>query len=62
MTVQLEFVGHACFRVWEDGRPSIVMDPFSHEKCELEFDGVRLKADTVIVSSLTDAAHDNVNR
>ena len=60
MTVQLEFVGHACFRLWEDGRPSIVMDPFSHWKTELVDDGFRLDADTVIVSSLTDPAHDHV--
>ena len=60
MTVQLEFVGHACFRLWEDGRPSIVMDPFSHLKAELFDDGFRLDADTVIVSSLTDPAHDHV--
>ena len=61
MSVQLEFVGHACFRLWEDGRPTIVMDPFGHEECELEDDGFRLDAETVIVSSLTDPAHDNVN-
>jgi len=61
MSVQLEFVGHACFRLWEDGRPTIVMDPFHHKKCELQDDGFRLNADTVIVSSLTDPAHDNVN-
>ena len=60
MTVQLEFVGHACFRLWEDGRPTIVMDPFSHEKTELVDDGFRLKTETVIVSSLTDPAHDHV--
>ena len=36
------------------------MDPFGHEKCELEDDGFRLDAETVIVSSLTDPAHDNV--
>ncbi len=60
MPVQLEFVGHACFRLWEDGRSTIVMDPFGHEKCELEDDGFRLDAETVIVSSLTDPAHDNV--
>ncbi len=61
MSVQLEFVGHACFRIWEGGRPTIVMDPFSHEKCDLEDDGFRLEADTIIVSSLTDPAHDNVH-
>ena len=60
MSIELEFIGHACFRLWEDGRPTILMDPFSHEKCELPDDGFRLETDTVIVSSLTDPAHDHV--
>ena len=60
MSVELEFVGHACFRLWEDGRPTIVMDPFSHVQCRLPDDGFRLDAETVIVSSLTDAAHAHV--
>jgi L-ascorbate metabolism protein UlaG (beta-lactamase superfamily) len=60
-TVQLEFVGHACFRLWQDDHPSIVMDPYTHEVLELPDDGFRLEADTVIVSSLTDTAHDNVD-
>ena len=60
MSVELEFVGHACFRLWEDGKPTIVMDPFSHWKTELPDDGFRLDADTVIVSSLTDPVHDYV--
>lgn len=60
MSVQLEFVGHACFRLWEDGRPMIVMDPYALEVAQLEDDGSRLDSDTVIVSSLTDDAHSNV--
>ena len=60
MSVGLEFVGHACFRLWEDGRPTIIMDPYSHEETKLEDDGSRLDAHTVIVSSLTDAAHANI--
>jgi len=60
MTLELEFVGHACFRLWEDGRPSIVMDPFTHSAVKIPDTGARLDADTVIVSSLTDAGHDNV--
>ena len=60
MSVQLEFVGHACFRLWLDGRPVIVTDPYNHETVGLPDDGRRLEADTVIVSSLTDPAHDNV--
>ena len=60
MSLQLEFIGHACFRLWEDGRPTIVMDPYSPKEVQLENDGTRLDADTVIVSSLTDTAHSNV--
>ena len=60
MSVQLEFVGHACFRLWENGRPTIVMDPYQHAETKLDDDGTRLESDTVIVSSLTDVAHSNV--
>jgi len=59
-SIQLEFVGHACFRLWQDGRPTIVMDPYTHAPLKIADDGLRLEADTVIVSSLTDAGHDNV--
>ena len=60
MSIQLEFVGHACFRIWEEGRPKILMDPYDHEVVGVPDDGTRLDAETVIVSSLTDEAHDNV--
>ena len=60
MSLQLEFIGHACFRLWEDGKPTIVMDPYSPKEVLLEDDGTCLDADTVIVSSLTDTAHSNV--
>ena len=60
MAVQLEFVGHACFRLWENGRPVLVTDPFRYKTLRLPDPGTRLEADTVIVSSLTDDAHDNV--
>jgi len=60
MSLQLEFIGHACFRLWENGRPSLVMDPYLHSALKLPDDGTRLDADTVIVSSLTDNGHDNV--
>jgi len=58
MSVQLEFVGHACFRVWQDGRPVLLLDPFTPKALGLE-DNLTLAAEMVIVSSLTDAAHDN---
>jgi len=60
MSMQLEFVGHACFKLWEDGKPKIVMDPWEHGVVQVEDDGFRLDGDTVIVSSLTDDAHNNV--
>ncbi len=60
MSVQLEFVGHACFRLWENGAATIVTDPYNHGPARLEDDGSRLDAETVIVSSLTDEAHNNV--
>ena len=29
MGVNIEWVGHACFRIWRDVGPVIVTDPFS---------------------------------
>ena len=58
MTVQLEFVGHACFRLWQDGKPTVLMDPYHSETLHLDGE-LKLEAGTVIVSSLTDPAHDN---
>lgn len=31
MAVNIEWVGHACFRIWRDGGPVIVTDPFSSD-------------------------------
>lgn len=59
MPVSVEFVGHACFRIWIDGRPSIVTDPYPPARLGLP-PLAPLAADTVIVSSLTDAAHSAV--
>jgi hypothetical protein len=61
MSVQLEFVAHACFRLWQDGRPAIVMDPVTFSELKLPDTGVAVTADTVIVSSLTDPAHSNLS-
>ena len=60
MTVRLEFVGHACFRILEERRPTLVTDPFSLTIAGLPNDDLSLDGDIVIVSSLTDLAHDNV--
>ena len=64
MAVNLEWVGLACFRLWEDGGSAIAMDPYDSaclaEPCGLEDHTIlslRLQADTLIVSSLTDKAH-----
>ena len=70
MAVNIEWVGLSCFRVWRDGGPVIVMDPFNPaelmnfglfpgETSTLEKpDEKRLiEGNTVIVSSLTDIAH-----
>ena len=60
MSVNIEFIGHACFRVWCEGGPVVVMDPY--DPAELEKYGLPkgsrpIEGDTVIVSSLTDPAH-----
>ena len=60
MAVHLQWIGMACFRIWEDDTPAIAMDPYTPESIGLVDDGKRLNADTVIVSSLTDVAHANV--
>ncbi len=62
MPVNIEWVAHACFRVWRDGGPVVVMDPYT--RSELEKHGLpratpSLEGDTVICSSLTDLAHGN---
>ena len=59
MPVNIEWVGHACFRVWRDGGPVIVMDPYTLEEVGLPEDGRTVEGDTVIVSSLEDRAHGN---
>ena len=58
MSVNVEWVGHACFRIWRDGGPVIVTDPYTPEECGLPDDN-SLEGDTVIVSSLDDRAHGN---
>src|SRR5579871_2325206 len=60
MTVQLEFVAHACFRLWQDGKPFLVMDPFSPAELKIPDSGIKLETETVICSSLTDPAHSNM--
>jgi L-ascorbate metabolism protein UlaG (beta-lactamase superfamily) len=59
MSIQIEFIGHACFRLWVDGRPRLMTDPFHHADLKIPDDGRRYETDIVIVSSLTDDSHNN---
>lgn len=59
MTLQVEFIGHACFRLWVDGRPRVMTDPYHPSDLKIPDDGRRFPVDTVIVSSLTDNSHNN---
>ena len=56
MAVNIEWVGHACFRIWRDGGPVIVTDPFSPTRLGLPA-GPAIHGDLAIVSSLDDLAH-----
>ena len=60
MSVSVEFVGHACFRIWVDGCPLIVTDPYPPARLGLP-SLEPLAAETVIVSSLTDDAHSHIS-
>ena len=70
MSVNIQWVAHACFRVWRDGGPVIVMDPYNPADLKQfglfegdnstwdQPDEMRLiDGDVVLVSSLTDSAH-----
>ena len=60
MSVHVEWIAHACFRIWRDDGPVIVMDPFTPKNLHLpEDETTTVSGDTVIVSSLTDKAHGN---
>ena len=61
MSVNVEFVGHACFRIWVDGRPSIVTDPYPARPARSAAAGAAGRRHTFIVSSLTDEAHSHVD-
>ncbi len=58
MSLSIEWVGLACFRLWQDRRPRLVMDPYTPSAVGLGGpDAPFLQADQVIVSSLTDRGH-----
>lgn len=53
--LNVEYVGLACFRLWEDGGPVVVLDPYTPDSIgmpERTVDG-----DVIVASSLTDDAH-----
>jgi L-ascorbate metabolism protein UlaG (beta-lactamase superfamily) len=67
VAAHLEFVGLACFRMWQDGGPTIATDPYTPAVVaaasglpDSSLLDVRLQADIVVVSSMTDGAHSNV--
>ena len=58
----MEWVGLACFRIWEDGGTVIVTDPFPPDKIGIDDEedrALRLRGDVVVCSSLTDVAHNH---
>ena len=58
MSANLEWVGHACFRLWRTQGPVLVTDPFTPS--EIGLPDVPINGDVVIASSLSDPAHSNV--
>ncbi len=64
MAAHVEWVGLACFRIWEDGGPVIATDPYRPDALgisEPDELALQLTADVVIASSLTDRAHSHVD-
>lgn len=58
MSLSIEWVGLACFRLWKNGRPWLVLDPYTPSAVGLGGpDTPFLQADQIIVSSLTDKGH-----
>ena len=64
MGVNVEWVGLATFRIWEDGGSVLAMDPYNASAIGITDEAelaLKIQADTVICSSLTDIAHSNIN-
>jgi L-ascorbate metabolism protein UlaG (beta-lactamase superfamily) len=57
VTVTLEWVGHACFRIAPERGPVVVTDPY--HPGDLGFPELDLDGDVVVVSSLDDTSHNN---
>lgn len=60
MNAELEWVGLACFRLWQDGKPVLVMDPYRPTVLGVGEDKPILEAEQLLLSSLTDRAHSYV--
>ena len=58
MSVTVEWVGHACFRVWGQNTPVLVLDPYTPD--ELGVPEITITGDIVMLSSLDDSGHANV--
>jgi L-ascorbate metabolism protein UlaG (beta-lactamase superfamily) len=57
MSVSVEWIAHACFRLTASDGPVVVTDPY--EPSELGLSRLTLAADVVVASSLEDRAHWN---
>jgi L-ascorbate metabolism protein UlaG (beta-lactamase superfamily) len=57
MSLSLEFIGLACFRVWAPGTPVVVLDPYTPS--EIGLPDRKIAGDVILASSFTDAAHFN---
>ena len=60
MGFELEWCALACFRLWKDGHPQLVMDPYRPPVLGVGEDEPWLEADQLLLSSLTDRAHSYV--
>jgi hypothetical protein len=59
VALNVEFVGLACFRFWDEaGGPVVVTDPYTPFQIGMP-DDVRIDGDVILASSLTDRAHFN---
>ena len=57
MSVNIKWIGHACFQVWREGGPIIVTDPYDPVEVGLGQAAEAIDGDVVICSSLDDRAH-----
>src|SRR5262249_52490266 len=59
VALTIEFVGLACFRLWDDeGGPIVVTDPYTPFDIGMPED-LKIDGDLILASSITDTAHYN---